>query len=51
MSLKSDFLATAAPDWRTDGMGTLICPHGHRVEDDGHCPDGCESPMLAAGII
>jgi hypothetical protein len=49
MSLKDQFLE--GTDWTTDGMGTLICPCGHRVEDDGHCPNGCESPMLDAGII
>jgi len=49
MSLKDQFLE--GTDWTTDGMGTLICPCGHRVEDDGNCPNGCESPMLDAGII
>jgi hypothetical protein len=38
-------------DWTTDGMGTLICPCGHRVEDDGNCPNGHESPLLGAGLI
>jgi len=50
-SMKREFLREHAPDWSTDGMGTLICPHGHRVEDDGTCPEGCESPMRGAGII
>lgn len=49
MTLKEQFLE--GTDWTTDGMGTLICPCGHRVEDDGHCPNGCESPMLSAGLI
>lgn len=48
-SMKQQFLE--GTDWTTDGLGTLICPHGHRVEDDGSCPEGCESPMLSAGII
>lgn len=38
-------------DWTTDGMGTLLCPCGHRVEDDGRCPNGHESIMLQKGLI
>lgn len=30
---------------------TLVCPHGHNIEQDGKCPDGCESPLLKAGLI
>jgi len=37
--------------WTTDGLGTFICPHGHRIEDDGRCPEGCISPMLTLGVI
>ena len=40
--------------WDTDGFGTesiLICPHGHRVEQDGECPEGCRSPLLEMGLI
>jgi len=43
MSMKERFLE--GTDWTTDGMGVLICPCGHRVEDDGRCPDGHESPI------
>jgi len=49
MSMKEQFVQ--GTDWSTDGMGTLICPCGHRVEDDGQCPNGHKSPMLTAGII
>jgi len=41
-------------DWQTDGYGlssVLICPHGHRVEQDGNCPDGCVSPLKEVGMI
>lgn len=37
-------------DQSADGM-VLICPHGHRIEQDGSCPDGCESPLKGAGLI
>lgn len=30
---------------------TLVCPHGHNIEQDGKCPDGCESPLMDAGWI
>ena len=50
-----DVLESLLPDnWGTDGFGMdsiLICPHGHRVEQDGHCSDGCESPLLTLGLI
>jgi len=48
-AMKREFLK--GTDWTTDGLGTLICPHGYRVEDDGKCPEGCVSPMKEAGII
>lgn len=51
MTMKEDFLRQHAPEWTTDGMGVLICPCDHRVEDDGECPNGHRSPMLEAGII
>ena len=34
----------------TDGA-TLTCPHGNTIELDGHCPEGCESPLLSLGLI
>jgi hypothetical protein len=40
--------------WSTDGYGLdscLICPHGHIIEMDGECPDGCISPLKELGII
>lgn len=54
MSMKEMFLKESGLDkdgWTVDYAGVLICPHGHRVEDDGECPEGCKSPMLAFGII
>jgi len=38
-------------EWTTDPTGVLICPCGNRVEDDGNCPNGHESPLLSAGLI
>jgi len=41
-------------EWNTDGYGmssVLICPHGHRIEQDGKCPDGCISPLREMGMI
>jgi len=40
--------------WETDGYGLdscLICPHGHTIEQDGRCPDGCVSPLITMGLI
>jgi hypothetical protein len=31
--------------------GNLICPHGHTIEQDGECPDGCVSPLRELGVI
>lgn len=30
---------------------SLTCPHGHQVEQDGTCPEGCTSPLRQAGLI
>ena len=30
---------------------TLTCPHGETIEQDGRCPEGCESPLLTLGLI
>lgn len=40
-----------ADDWRVSHDGLLVCPCGHRVEHDGSCPDGHESPLRRAGLI
>jgi len=37
-------------DQSSDGV-VLICPHGHRIETDGSCPDGCVSPLREMGLI
>lgn len=43
-------LSSILPEgWDHDGFGfdaILICPHGDRIEMDGQCPQGCESPIL-----
>ena len=42
-------------DWDLeDGFGldfNLICPHGYTIEQDGKCPEGCESPLRRMGLI
>jgi hypothetical protein len=37
--------------WEVQDESTLICPHGNPIEWDGYCPNGCESPLRAAGLI
>lgn len=44
MSLRSEFVKQLDGDWSVD-MGVLVCPCGHRIEDDGRCPNGHESPI------
>ena len=29
----------------------LLCPHGDVVEQDGTCPNGDRSPLIALGVI
>ena len=29
----------------------LSCPHGDTVEQDGTCPNGDKSPLIALGVI
>ena len=38
-------------EWSIAPGGVLVCPCGHRVEDDGQCPNGHVSPMREAGMI
>lgn len=52
----SSFIESILPaDWELEGDdldGLLICPHGHKIEMDGNCPEGCTSPPLrTAGLI
>lgn len=55
MSDMDEILESILPeDWSTDGYGLdscLICPHGHTIEQDGVCPDGCVSPLRTQGMI
>lgn len=49
-----DSIGATDAGWETDGYGLdalLICPCGHTIEQDGRCPDGCVSPLRAAGLI
>lgn len=55
MTTANEILSDLLPDgWSHDGFGfdsCLICPHGHLIEQDGGCPDGCESPLMDLGMI
>ena len=37
--------------WEVEDESVLICPHGHCIEYDGTCPDGCVSPLVEMGLI
>jgi hypothetical protein len=44
----------AGPEWMTDIGGTIICPHGRRIDPDqrnGAPECGCKSPLATAGLI
>lgn len=45
MTMKERFIQENCPGWSVDPVGVLICPCGHRVEDDGECPNGHKSPI------
>jgi hypothetical protein len=49
--LKRRVISDLDSDWTVGADGVLVCPCGHRVEDDGQCPDGHESPLRGAGMI
>lgn len=55
MSEWDEMIESLLPEgWSTDGYGIdslLICPHGHVIEQDGVCPEGCVSPLRTAGLI
>jgi hypothetical protein len=46
-------IASMLPDdWEISVYGdSFICPCGHEIEQDGICPNGHESPLLAMGLI
>lgn len=50
MSDIPDFILEQYPDWDLDDI-SATCPHGTRIEHDGECPDGCESPLRQLGLI
>lgn len=46
-----ELIAEVLPDdWEVHDE-ILTCPHGHRIELDGNCPDGCVSPLREQGLI
>jgi hypothetical protein len=52
MNFKREALKSLGVDeWDVSPDGVLVCPCGHRVEDDGSCPNGHESPLRGAGLI
>lgn len=47
-----DMLEDLLPEgWYVESESVLICPHGHPIELDGKCPEGCVSPLRKLGII
>jgi hypothetical protein len=38
-------------EWEAEGWCEAACPHGCRVEPDGHCPHGHPSWLLKLGLI
>lgn len=55
MTTANEMLTDLLPEgWDHDGYGfdsLLICPHGETIEQDGRCPEGCESPLMEMGMI
>jgi len=48
---KREFVESQDGDWMVGADGVIVCPCGHRIEDDGECPNGHTSPMRSAGLI
>lgn len=50
-----DAIGATDAGWETEGGygddDNLVCPCGYTIEQDGRCPDGCVSPLRAAGLI
>lgn len=46
-----EILSNSHPEWTVVNSSVLLCPHGHRIEWDGECPDGCTSPLRRMGLI
>jgi hypothetical protein len=38
-------------DWEVVDESVLVCPHGHPIEWDGQCPQGCVSALRQLGVI
>jgi hypothetical protein len=49
--MKRDVVESADGDWMVGADGVIVCPCGHRIEDDGNCPDGHTSPLRSKGLI
>lgn len=48
---KEEFLEEFGYNRWTVSNGVLVCPCGHKVEDDGECPNGHESPLKQEMLI
>lgn len=48
--IRQELAAQIGGGWSADN-GMFRCPCGHRIEDDGQCPNGCISPMRQMGLI
>jgi len=48
---KRELVESQDGDWMVGADGVIVCPCGHRIEDDGQCPNGHESPMRSMGLI
>lgn len=38
-------------EWTIESEYSICCPHGHVIEWDGECPDGCVSALRQIGLI
>lgn len=57
MAIDLSWLDDALPEgWERDDpmygeSFNLVCPHDYTIEQDGECPEGCVSPLIAMGLI
>lgn len=49
--MAAEIVSAEYPDFEVVDDAIIVCPHGHSIEYDGRCPDGCESPLLTLGLI
>ncbi len=49
--IAAEIIAESHPDWEVIDDCVIVCPHGHSIEYDGRCPEGCVSPFRELGLI